>query len=118
MSAAGFDEIKIEAKIFCFDTFIHATGLFLLAPKKKDGAGFPHRLECWCRGQTWRSSGSTLGSLWLSSASADTAIDRRVDSAWLLAFLVGVGQRLVRRAGLQQVEAVERTATDGMFTID
>src|SRR6202022_4912898 len=43
------------------------------------------RLDCrWYRRRAQRSSWSTLCWLWLDSASADTAIDCRVDSAWLL----------------------------------
>ena len=47
--------------------------------------GFPRRLACisCCRDQ--RRSWSTLCCDWLASASAETAIDGRVDSAWLLA---------------------------------
>src|SRR5579872_5528654 len=49
--------------------------------------GFPRRLvvldRFWSNDQ--RSSCSTLACDWLASESADTAIDWRVDSAWLLA---------------------------------
>src|SRR6266436_2584366 len=47
--------------------------------------GFPRRLDRCLRSRAQRSSCSTLCWLWLDSASADTAIDCRVDSAWLLA---------------------------------
>src|SRR5437016_3178303 len=47
--------------------------------------GLPRRLDLlgWCLAQ--RRSCSTLACDWLASASAETAIDWRVDSAWLLA---------------------------------
>src|ERR1700730_5415169 len=44
----------------------------------------PPFLLCFCR-RDQRSSCSTLACDWLASASAETAIDCRVDSAWLLA---------------------------------
>src|SRR6202158_835107 len=50
----------------------------------KKRRGFPRRLESRCR-RTQRSSWSTLCCDWLASDSAETAIDWRVDSAWLLA---------------------------------
>src|SRR6202158_146038 len=50
----------------------------------KKRRGFPRRLESRCR-RTQRSSWSTLCCDWLASARAETAIDWRVDSAWLLA---------------------------------
>src|ERR1700687_1086208 len=50
----------------------------------KKRRGFPRRLESRCR-RNQRSSCSTLCCDWLASASAETAIDWRVDSAWLLA---------------------------------
>src|SRR5512140_3232439 len=46
---------------------------------------FPRRLVDLSRSRAQRSSCSTLCCDWLASASADTAIDWRVDSAWLLA---------------------------------
>src|ERR1700753_2938598 len=52
-----------------------------LRPRRR--RGFPRRLASVRRYQ--RSSCSTLCCDWLASASADTAIDWRVDSAWLLA---------------------------------
>src|ERR1700694_2411841 len=51
--------------------------------RKRRGLAPPFRL-CFCR-RNQRSSCSTLACDWLASASADTAIDWRVDSAWLLA---------------------------------
>src|SRR5882762_9870296 len=54
-------------------------------PEKKNGGVLPRRfglVKC-CLDQ--RSSCSTLCCDWLASASADTAIDCRVDSAWLFA---------------------------------
>src|SRR6202158_2352673 len=50
----------------------------------KKRRGFPRRLESRCR-RNQRSSCSTLCCDWLASASAETAIDWRGDSAWLLA---------------------------------
>src|SRR3954453_23552438 len=47
--------------------------------------GFPRRFDRWFRSLAQRSSCSTLCCDWLASDSADTAIDWRVDSAWLLA---------------------------------
>ena len=50
------------------------------------------------------------------SASADTAIYQRVDSAWLFAaLLVGVGHRRVRQAVLREVptDLHDRTSEDG-----
>src|ERR1700694_1702119 len=51
--------------------------------RKRRGLAPPFRL-CFCR-RDQRSSCSTLACDWLASASAETAIDWRVDSAWLLA---------------------------------
>src|SRR6266852_6627206 len=47
--------------------------------------GLPRRRSNLSRSRTQRSSWSTLCCDWLASDSADTAIDWRVDSAWLLA---------------------------------
>src|SRR5271154_4709702 len=52
-------------------------------PDQKDGGVFSRRRNLVRRDQ--RSSCSTLACDWLASASAETAIDWRVDSAWLLA---------------------------------
>src|SRR6202158_1494941 len=49
------------------------------------GGGSPPRLDRLFCSRAQRSSCSTLCCDWLASASADTAIDWRVDSAWLLA---------------------------------
>src|SRR6202165_6311897 len=51
--------------------------------RKRRGLAPPFRL-CFCR-RDQRSSCSTLACDWLGRASAETAIDWRVDSAWLLA---------------------------------
>src|SRR3954471_13397403 len=53
--------------------------------KNKKRRGFPRRLVVSSLGFDQRSSWSTLCWDWLASDSADTAIDWRVDSAWLLA---------------------------------
>src|SRR5258708_7972487 len=47
--------------------------------------GSPRRLDLLVRSRAQRSSWSTLCCDWLASDSADTAIDWRVASAWLLA---------------------------------
>ena len=56
-------------------------------PRRRHGknGGFPRRLFLFPEGRDQRSSCSTLCCDWLASASAETAIDWRVDSAWLLA---------------------------------
>src|SRR6478752_1199785 len=51
----------------------------------KKRRGFPRRFGIVSCGRDQRSSCSTLCCDWLASASADTAIDWRVASAWLLA---------------------------------
>src|ERR1700686_4374895 len=51
----------------------------------KKRRGFPRRFDSVSGRRDQRSSCSTLCCDWLASASADTAIDWRVDSAWLLA---------------------------------
>src|SRR6202035_4630184 len=51
----------------------------------KKRRGFPRRFGIACCRRDQRSSCSTLCCDWLASASAETAIDWRVDSAWLLA---------------------------------
>src|SRR6266481_1761059 len=48
-------------------------------------AGFSRHFRFMIRRRDQRSSCSTLACDWLASASAETAIDWRVDSAWLLA---------------------------------
>src|SRR5882757_6887804 len=59
--------------------------LALPALRNEKRRGFaPPSWSCLCRSD-YCSSLSTLCWLWLASASADTAIDWRVDSAWLLA---------------------------------
>src|SRR3984885_8792370 len=60
------------------------TARSLLRAKRKR-RGFPRRLVFFGLIFDQRSSWSTLCSDWLASASAETAIDWRVDSAWLLA---------------------------------
>src|SRR5579863_7221181 len=52
---------------------------------KQKRRGFPRRLVFFALIFDQRSSWSTLCCDWLASASAETAIDWRVDSAWLLA---------------------------------
>src|SRR3954469_23263674 len=52
---------------------------------KEKRRGLPHRFRGLSFRRYQRSSWSTLCCDWLASASADTAIDWRVDSAWLLA---------------------------------
>src|ERR1700733_12229777 len=47
--------------------------------------GFPRHFDIACCRRDQRRSCSTLACDWLASASAETAIDWRVDSAWLLA---------------------------------
>src|SRR5579859_1450280 len=51
----------------------------------KKRRGFPRRSCLVVFAENQRSSCSTLCCDWLASASAETAIDWRVDSAWLLA---------------------------------
>src|SRR6202165_1330201 len=61
---------------------------FQLCPEsapRKNGGVLPGRSGLVRCGLDQRSSCSTLCCDWLASASADTAIDWRVDSAWLLA---------------------------------
>src|SRR3984893_12336701 len=58
-------------------------GRIAVSSRKRRGFAPPFRL-CFCR-RDQRSSCSTLACDWLASASAETAIDCRVDSAWLLA---------------------------------
>src|SRR3954449_1336554 len=53
--------------------------------KNKNGGGFPRRFYSRLFASDHCSSWSTLCCAWLASASAETAIDWRVDSAWLLA---------------------------------
>src|SRR3954463_11098286 len=53
--------------------------------KNKNGGGFSRRFYSRLFASDYCSSLSTLCCDWLASASADTAIDWRVDSAWLLA---------------------------------
>src|SRR5712672_3322033 len=55
------------------------------SPSKRKRRSFLRRFDCWYRRRAQRSSWSTLCCDWLARASADTAIDWRVDSAWLLA---------------------------------
>src|SRR5664279_5425435 len=52
---------------------------------KEKRRGFPRRSDIFCCRRNQRSSCNTLCCDWLASASAETAIDWRVDSAWLLA---------------------------------
>src|SRR5438477_42756 len=52
---------------------------------KEKRRGLPRRMRCSAVSLAQRSSWSTLCWDWLASASADTAIDWRVASAWLLA---------------------------------
>src|ERR1700726_573563 len=54
-------------------------------PKRKNGGVSPRRLRLVFFPRYQRRSCSTLDCDWLASASAETAIDWRVDSAWLLA---------------------------------
>src|ERR1700730_7469242 len=54
-------------------------------PETKNGGGFPPRFGVLLGRRDQRSSCNTLCCDWLASASAETAIDWRVDSAWLLA---------------------------------
>src|SRR5665811_696115 len=56
--------------------------------ESKRRRGFPRRLDIGACAGNQRSSCNTLCCDWLASASADTAIDWRVDSAWLLACLL------------------------------
>ena len=56
-----------------------------IRPPQRKTAGFPRRFDVVCVRPVQRSSLSTLCCDWLASASAETAIDWRVDSAWLLA---------------------------------
>src|ERR1700731_1250410 len=54
------------------------------ARKRKKRGGSPRRFGIACCRRDQRSSCSTLCCDWLASASAETAIDWRVDRAWLL----------------------------------
>src|SRR6201999_537386 len=69
----------------------HFKWLFRPSPARKTGSdkqkrrGFPRRFAFGLALFDQRSSWSTLCCDWLASASAETAIDWRVDSAWLLA---------------------------------
>jgi hypothetical protein len=44
MPTVGSDEIKIEAKIFCFDALYSCHRTLFLSPKKKDGGVSPAAL--------------------------------------------------------------------------
>src|SRR5580698_944059 len=69
----------VFAYLFAFASFLR----FQLAKRKR--RGFPRRSVFFGLIFDQRSSWSTLCCDWLASASAETAIDWRVDSAWLLA---------------------------------
>src|SRR5580700_11198353 len=69
----------VFACLFAFASFLR----FHLAKQKR--RGFPRRSVFFGLIFDQRSSWSTLCCDWLASASAETAIDWRVDSAWLLA---------------------------------
>src|SRR6202040_1781774 len=69
----------------CFRGSFCSTSSFRTLLAKRKRRGFPRRLVFFCLIFDQRSSWSTLCCDWLASASAETAIDWRVDSAWLLA---------------------------------
>src|SRR5258707_3044094 len=66
--------------------------------QKEKRRGFPRRFDRCLRIRAQRRSWSTLCWLWLASASADTAIDWRVDRASLLSAFSLVLARMSRTA--------------------
>src|SRR6202166_3602223 len=64
---------------------VEQRGLAWAPENKKKRRGFPRRFAFGFLQLDQRSNCSTLCCDWLASASAETAIDWRVDSAWLLA---------------------------------